>query len=186
MQIRILENIQQKIFMRSSFEFAYRFPKIKMSELRNYYPPELANRFFDTLTVQKGLSKVLIDFPAAALQIIFGLLLLSFYHPFFIIYGILLLGLIYVVFKYTARRGLETSLEESQAKYKEQQKKRKMSQNMSLLSKIKRGKFITSRDEENMRAEKTTLYQLLAEHLETFLERCREDGFQVSVAVVDR
>jgi len=118
MQIRIIENVQQKIFTRSSFEFAYRFPKIKMSELRNYYPPELANRFFDTLTVQKGLSKILIDFPAALLQIILGLLLLSFYHPFFIIYGILLLLLIYVVFKFTAQRGLDTSLDESQSKYK--------------------------------------------------------------------
>ncbi|GAK89280.1 HlyB/MsbA family ABC transporter [Nonlabens ulvanivorans] len=45
MQIRITENIQQKIFTRSSFEFAYRFPKIKMSELHGIYPPELANRF---------------------------------------------------------------------------------------------------------------------------------------------
>ena len=116
-QFRIIENVQQKIFTRSSFEFAYRFPKIKMGELRNYYPPELANRFFDTLTVQKGLSKILVDFPAALLQIIFGLLLLSFYHPFFIIYGILLLALIYLVFKYTAQRGLDTSLEESKYKY---------------------------------------------------------------------
>ncbi|TXN38054.1 ATP-binding cassette domain-containing protein [Flagellimonas hymeniacidonis] len=118
MQMRIIENVQQKIFTRASFEFAYRFPKIKMSELRNYYPPELANRFFDTLTIQKGLSKILIDFPAALLQIVFGLLLLSFYHPFFIIYGILLLLLIYVVFKFTAQRGLETSLDESKNKYK--------------------------------------------------------------------
>lgn len=118
MQIRILENIQQKIFTRSSFEFAFRFPKIKTSELRNFYPPELANRFFDTLTVQKGLSKILIDFPAAVLQIIFGITLLSFYHPFFIIYGILLIILIYIVFKFTAKRGLETSLEESKSKYK--------------------------------------------------------------------
>ena len=75
MQMRIIENVQQKIFTRSSFEFAYRFPKMKMSELREFYPPELANRFFDTLTVQKGLSKILIDFPAAILQIIFGLIL---------------------------------------------------------------------------------------------------------------
>nr|WP_297786254.1 ATP-binding cassette domain-containing protein [uncultured Allomuricauda sp.] len=118
MQIRIIENLQQKIFTRSSFEFAYRFPKIKMSELRYYYPPELANRFFDTLTVQKSLSKILIDFPAALLQIVFGLLLLSFYHPFFIIYGLLLLLLIYIVFKFTAQRGLDTSLEESKIKYK--------------------------------------------------------------------
>jgi len=118
MQIRILENMQQKIFTRASFEFAYRFPKIKMEELRDYYPPELANRFFDILTIQKGLPKILIDFPASALQIIFGLILLSFYHPFFIIYGFLLLLLIYVVFKFTARKGLETSLKESKRKYK--------------------------------------------------------------------
>ena len=118
MQIRIIENVQQKIFTRASFEFTYRFPKIKMSELHNYYPPELANRFFDTLNVQKGLAKILLDFPAAVLQIVFGLILLSFYHPFFIVYGILLLLLIYVVFKFTAQKGMDTSLEESKRKYK--------------------------------------------------------------------
>ncbi|AXO79287.1 ATP-binding cassette domain-containing protein [Olleya aquimaris] len=118
MQIRIIENIQQKIFTRASFEFAYRFPKMKMSELNGYYPPELANRFFDTINVQKGIAKVLIDFPAAVLQIIFGLLLLSFYHPFFIIYGALLIILIYVVFKFTAEKGLKTSIDESNHKYK--------------------------------------------------------------------
>lgn len=118
MQLRIIETIQHRIFMRSSFELAYRFPKIKMSELRDYYPPELANRFFDTLTIQKGLSKILIDVPTAILQIIFALLLLSFYHPFFILFGILLLALILVVFKFTAKKGLETSLKESKNKYR--------------------------------------------------------------------
>jgi len=118
MQIRVMENLQQKIFTRSSFEFTYRFPKIKSSEFHHYYPPELANRFFDTLTVQKGLSKILIGVPTAFLQIIFGLMLLSFYHPFFIIYGFLLLFLIYIVFKFTAQKGLDTSLKESKIKYK--------------------------------------------------------------------
>ncbi|WP_299215695.1 ABC transporter ATP-binding protein [uncultured Dokdonia sp.] len=118
MQMRILENVQQKLFARSSFEFAYRFPKIKMSELSDFYPPELANRFFDTLTIQKSLPKILIDFPAAILQIIFGLLLLSFYHPFFIIYGVLLIFLVYLVFRFTAQKGLDTSLDESKQKYK--------------------------------------------------------------------
>ena len=112
MQLRIIETIQQRIFVRASFELSYRFPKIKMTELRNYYPPELANRFFDTLTIQKGLSKILIDVPTALLQIIFALILLSFYHPFFIIFGFFLLLLIYIVFKFTAQKGLETSLAE--------------------------------------------------------------------------
>lgn len=117
MQLRIIETVQQRIFVRSSFELSYRFPKIKMQELRNYYPPELANRFFDTLTIQKGLSKILIDVPAALLQIVFALILLSFYHPFFIIFGILLLLLVYIVFKFTAQQGLQTSLQESKSKY---------------------------------------------------------------------
>ena len=118
MQLRIIETIQQRIFVRSSFELSYRFPKIKMIELRNYYPPELANRFFDTLTIQKGLSKILIDVPTAVLQILFALILLSFYHPFFIIFGVLLLLLIFIVFRFTAQKGLETSLIESKNKYK--------------------------------------------------------------------
>ncbi len=118
MQLRIIETIQQRIFTRASFEFTYRFPKIKMAELRHFYPPELANRFFDTLTIQKGLAKILIDIPAAMLQIIFALILLSFYHPFFIVFGVLLILLIYVVFKFTAQRGMQTSLEESQHKYR--------------------------------------------------------------------
>ncbi|WP_299665235.1 ATP-binding cassette domain-containing protein [uncultured Polaribacter sp.] len=118
MQLRIIETIQQRIFTRASFELSYRFPKIKMKELRDYYPPELANRFFDTLTIQKGLSKILLDVPTALLQIIFALILLSFYHPFFIIFGILLLLLVYIVFKFTAQKGLQTSLLESKIKYK--------------------------------------------------------------------
>ena len=118
MQMRIIETIQQRIFTRASFEFTYRFPKIKMNELRNYYPPELANRFFDTLNIQKGLAKILVDIPAAVLQIIFSLILLSLYHPFFIAFGILLLLLVYVVFKFTAKKGMETSLLESKNKYK--------------------------------------------------------------------
>ena len=118
MQLRIIENIQQKIFTRASFEFTYRFPKIKMDQLYNAYPPELANRFFDTLSVQKGLSKILIDVPTAILEILFALILLSFYHPFFIVFGLLLIVLIYVVFKFTASNGLKTSLKESKHKYK--------------------------------------------------------------------
>jgi ABC-type bacteriocin/lantibiotic exporter with double-glycine peptidase domain len=117
MQMRIIETVQQRIFMRASFEFTYRFPKIKMNELRNYYPPELANRFFDVLTVQKGLAKLLIDVPAAVLQIVFALILLSFYHPFFIAFGFLLLALIYIVFKFTIQKGMDTSLAESKKKY---------------------------------------------------------------------
>lgn len=118
MQLRISENLQQKIFVRSSFEFASRLPKIKFEALYNSYPPELANRFFDTLTIQKGTSKLLTDFSAAILQITFGIILLSLYHPFFIVFGLLLFILLYSIFKFSYTTGIETSLKESKFKYK--------------------------------------------------------------------
>ena len=118
MQYRITENLQQKIFVRSSFEFAYRFPKIKFNQLYNYSAPELANRFFDTLSVQKGFSKLLLDIFGAVLQILFGVILLSLYHPFFIFFGFIVLALLYLIFKINFNAGLETSLKESKYKYR--------------------------------------------------------------------
>jgi ABC-type bacteriocin/lantibiotic exporter with double-glycine peptidase domain len=118
MQLRITENLQQKIFVRSSFDFGARLPKLKPNQLHNSYPPELANRFFDTLTIQKGTSKLLIDFSAAILQIVFGLILLSLYHPYFIIFGVMLFIFLYFIFKFSYNSGLETSLKESKFKYK--------------------------------------------------------------------
>ncbi len=116
-QLRISEYLQQKIFTRAAFEFAFRIPKIKLEALFKQYAPELMNRFFDVVSVQKGLSKVLIDFSTASVQTLFGLLLLSLYHPFFIVFSLILIVLVYSIFKVTSKRGLDTSLEESKHKY---------------------------------------------------------------------
>lgn len=118
MQLSVMENIQRRLFTRSSFEFALRLPRLRLDALRNQYPPELANRFFDTLTLQKGLPKLLIDFSSAALQIIFGLLLISFYHPFFVFFSLILLLILAMIFYFTGPGGLQTSLKESKFKYK--------------------------------------------------------------------
>lgn len=117
MQLRITENLQQKIFTRAAFDFAFRIPRMRLDALDKYYAPELVNRFFDTISVQKGLSKILIDFSTASLQVIFGMILLSFYHPFFILFSFILILLVILIFRFTGWVGLRTSLEESKYKY---------------------------------------------------------------------
>lgn len=117
-QLRITEDLQKDIFVRSAFDFAYRIPRIKMEILENHYAPELMNRFFDTITIQKGVAKLLMDFTAAALSIIFGLILLSFYHPFFIIFSILVFLIVFILGNYVFQRGLKSSITESKYKYK--------------------------------------------------------------------
>ncbi len=118
LQLKITENLQQRIFTRSAIEFAFRLPKIKVEALRNFYNPELSSRFFDTLTIQKAISKLLIDFMAASLQIVFGLGLLAFYHSFFIFFGFILLFILFILIRFTSKAGYSTSLKESSVKYK--------------------------------------------------------------------
>jgi ABC-type bacteriocin/lantibiotic exporter with double-glycine peptidase domain len=116
-QLRITERLQQRIFTRAAFEFAIRLPAIKVEELYQKYAPELMNRFFDVMSVQKGLSKLLIDVVAAGLQAVFGLLLLSIYHPFFTLFNVVVGLVMFLLFRWTSRRGLSTSIQESSHKY---------------------------------------------------------------------
>jgi ABC-type bacteriocin/lantibiotic exporter with double-glycine peptidase domain len=117
MQLVISESLQQRIFTRSAFEFAYRIPRFKTEAIFKSYAPELVNRFFDTLTVQKGLPKILMDFSEAILQILFGIVLISFYNSAFLVFGLCIIFILLFIFLVTGRRGLETSLKESKYKY---------------------------------------------------------------------
>lgn len=116
-QMKVVERIQQRIFTRYAFEFTYKIPRFDIKKVDNYHLPELVNRFFDTISLQKGLSNLLLDIPLAVIQIIFGLILLSLYSPLFVLLGILLIIILYMVLHLTAKKGLDASLRESDFKY---------------------------------------------------------------------
>ena len=117
-QMKVIEKIQQKLFVRYSFAIAEHIPRIDLKKTDNIYLPELMNRFFDIPILQKSLSKILLDVPTASIQILFGLILLSFYHPAFILFGTILIILLWLILRYTSGNGLQTSLDESNYKYK--------------------------------------------------------------------
>jgi ABC-type bacteriocin/lantibiotic exporter with double-glycine peptidase domain len=118
MQITIVEHLQRRVFTKAAFEFAFRVPRIKMEAIVNLHLPELMNRFFDVLTIQKGLPKLLIDLSTGIIQILFGLMLLSFYHPFFVFFGMALILILFLIFYTTGPKGLQSSIVESKYKYK--------------------------------------------------------------------
>jgi len=116
-QMKIVEKMQQKIFTRFSFEFSYRIPKLNVKSIDQYHLPELVNRFFDIPTLQKSLAKLLLDIPTAVIQLCFGLILLAFYNSVFIVFGIILLVVLYLILYVSSPKGFEASLEESNYKY---------------------------------------------------------------------
>lgn len=116
-QMSIVEYVQRRVFVRLSMQLAQHCTQLDLKGLANDSPPELMNRFFDTLTVQKGLAKLLGDAPVGVLQIAFGLLLLSLYSPWLWIFVVLfLLGVVVVVLLGVG--ALQTSYAESSSKYR--------------------------------------------------------------------
>lgn len=117
-QLYLTEKLEQRVFTKSAFSFAYRLPRLKLDELQGKYTPELVNRFFDAVNLQKGMSKILIDFSFATVQIFFGMILLALYNVFFLIFSVILLALVVLIFYYTSPKGMETNLKVSTQKYK--------------------------------------------------------------------
>lgn len=88
----IVEQIRQRTFARVALRLAYRVPRIKHPSLSKEYLPELVNRFFDTITVQSGWFNFLLDAPAAALQVLVGLVVLAFYSPWLLLFDLIVIG----------------------------------------------------------------------------------------------
>ena len=117
-QISMVEQLQRRVFVKAALEFTYRIPRIRLEALTKSYAPELVNRFFDIITIQKGLPKLLLDLSSGAIQVLFGLLLLSLYHPVFVFFSVGLVGVLTLMFYFTGPRGLSSSINESKYKYK--------------------------------------------------------------------
>jgi ATP-binding cassette subfamily B protein len=113
----IVEQIRQRTFARIALRLAYRVPRIRHSALAKEYLPELVNRFFDTITVQSGWFNFLLDAPAAALQVIVGLILLAFYSPWLLLFDLIVVAFFLLEIFLFGRGGFETRSRETTQRF---------------------------------------------------------------------
>ena len=115
-QISILDSIQKKLFVRYAWIY-----KESIAQLNNTMTAkELSakgRKFLDIVTFQKSFSKLLADFTKSALQIVVGILLLTIYHPVFLLVGIGITLAIIMGFRLTWKSGFETARLESNMKF---------------------------------------------------------------------
>ncbi len=116
--LKVVERIQQRVFARMALEFAFRVPRMKYSASMQQNLPEQMNRLFEAVAIQKGVQKLLIDVPTALLTILFGLILLTVYSPWFSLFAVVVIFILYLILRWTGPEGLKTSIVESKYKYK--------------------------------------------------------------------
>ena len=118
LQTIVVEMIQRRQFVRIVGDFAHRFPRAQQAALAEEYPRELANRFFDIVTIQKATASLLLDGLSIVLTAGLGMLLLAFYHPYLLGFDLILLFSMVSITWALGRGGISTAIDESIVKYR--------------------------------------------------------------------
>lgn len=116
-QTIIIEIIQQKLMVKISLNITRQFTHLSLNNLEAYHGPELVNYFFEVVTINKSLSSLLLYGINLGLQLFFGLILLLFYHPLFLVFdGFIVLSILLTVF-IPYRQGLASAEKECSEKH---------------------------------------------------------------------
>jgi len=77
----------------------------------------LFNRYFDIIIVQKRLPVLFVGGFTIVLQAVVGIILVSFYHPYLLIFNLVVVFLVYLVWAIWGKRAMVSSMESSHKKH---------------------------------------------------------------------
>lgn len=117
MQTWVVEVVQRRIFVRLVSELAERLPRAHIKAFDRGEGPELLNRFFDIFTVQKATSSLLLGGIGAFLTAVVGIIVLAFYHPLLLAFGVILTFTVVCTLVFLGRGATTSAIDESVAKY---------------------------------------------------------------------
>lgn len=119
LQSYVAELIQQRLFVRLAANVTNLFPRVNHHDFKKYYASEMPNYFLDISIIQKSATILLTNGLGIFLQTLIGLLVLVLYHPFFILFNVLILAFVIgIIFYSIGSVGIETSIKESKSKHK--------------------------------------------------------------------
>ncbi|MFN6145973.1 MAG: peptidase domain-containing ABC transporter [Planctomycetota bacterium] len=117
LQVWAAEVIERRMLVRVAADLSWRLPRVQISAFDERHGPEQVNRFFDTITLQKSSTKLVLAVTNVVLQTAVGMTVLAFYHPFLLILVLALVGAVAVIVFGFGWRGTRTAIAESIAKY---------------------------------------------------------------------
>ncbi|MEQ1825372.1 MAG: ABC transporter ATP-binding protein [Pirellula sp.] len=118
LQYFIVEILQRRMFVRVVGDLAERLPRLERSAMDGIHGPEMANRFFDVMTLQKATASLLVDGLSLVIQTLTGLFLLALYSPFLLAFDLVLIMAMTVILYLLGRNAVRTAIEESLIKYR--------------------------------------------------------------------
>ena len=108
-----IDVIQRRVFARITVAMVEQLPRNRFKASQTH----IANYFMETVFMQRALSTLLFDLINVVVGGTVGMLLLMVYHPYFLMFNLLLLAGFAITFFVLSRGALRTTLDMSHAKY---------------------------------------------------------------------
>ena len=112
MQYYAVEMLERRLFARVAIGMSQQIPHMEYLG----FEPRYANHFMETVFMQRAISVLLVDLINFIVSGGVGLTILVFYHPYFLLYDVLLIGGFAGVFL-LSHGGLKATIDMSHAKY---------------------------------------------------------------------
>ncbi len=109
-QMRLNETLQERIFCGLTERIT------KVMDDRQIVQQKIAH-FFEVVTLQKGIGKILLEFSFSIISIIFGILLLPAYSSWFVIFSVVLGVIFYLIVAYYGKKAQDANIGTSTQKY---------------------------------------------------------------------
>jgi putative ABC transport system ATP-binding protein len=117
LQYYIVEIFQRHIYTRITVDMTMKLLNVKFKDLERQNSTKLINRYFDVMTIQKSVTTLLTGGIDIILQTFVGLLLLAFYHPYFLAFDFVLVIFLWLSWVLFWKRAVQTAVYESKSKY---------------------------------------------------------------------
>lgn len=117
----VMEQYERRLYARMNAEVSARILFAKQEFFEGKRNIHMTQRYFDIMTLQKNVPKLLVDGFALVLQMIVGFILVSSYHETFLIFNLTLLFTIYLIWLFWGRNAMRSAVMLSHAKYQSAQ-----------------------------------------------------------------
>ena len=117
MQAHLMDVFERRLFARITKEIVLRSIHARYADVESMNREELANRFFEIITIQRNVPTLVVAGSTMSLQAVVGFAVVSAYHPVFVVFNCVVLLLVYVAWKSWAGPAIRSKLQSSKAKF---------------------------------------------------------------------
>jgi len=117
-QAHLMDRFERRFFARYTQEIVLRSVHSAVAAGRRMNREELANRFFEIVSVQRNVPTIVLNGSAILMQAIVGIIVVSAYHPAFVVFSAVLLLIAWLIWKIWANRAIDSKVYASKAKFK--------------------------------------------------------------------